>query len=125
MMNVMQLPTDYAWIFIPFAAYVAARLIRVLRHRSSRTPGPLEDNGPQYNSVSHQDVFRAAASHGGRLTVSELVVESGLTSAEAEKLLRQLTDGSRVCMEIGSDGVVWYEFPELLRNEGEEKKDGN
>lgn len=127
MMHGMQLPTDYAWIFIPFAAYVATRLIRGLRlrNRSWRTRETLDDDGPAHGTISHQEVFRAAAAHGGRLTVSELVVESGVPAAQAEKLLRQLTDGSRVCMEIGSDGVVWYEFPELLRGKKEENKDGD
>ncbi|WP_455382632.1 hypothetical protein [Salinispira pacifica] len=124
MVHVMQLPADFAWIFLPFAVYVAARIFRAIRDRSSA--GHLDAGGEPSGSarLSHSVLFRAAAAHGGRLTVSELVVETGMPPARAEKALREITDGLRVRMEIGDDGVVWYEFTELLRSAERPEADG-
>ncbi len=127
----MHLPTDYAWIFLPLIVYIAARTVRRLRERSAHRRIDGEDAPLDLRGPSHQDIFRAARAHGGRLTVSELVVETGFSAKTAEDTLRELADGVRVRMEIDAEGVEWYEFPELLpreaRNNNMEKEieDGN
>jgi hypothetical protein len=58
-------------------------------------------------------VFKLAAGHGGRLTLSQIVIETGLTLAQAESAMEKLVDGMRVRMEVDKNGLVHYEFPEL------------
>ena len=63
-------------------------------------------------------IFRLAYKLGGRLTVSDLVVDTNLTSAEAERILTGLVDNSRVTIEVRDDGLVFYEFPEIIDRRG-------
>lgn len=70
-------------------------------------------------------VYRLASRLGGRLTVSDVVVNLGWTIDDAEALLTSMTDSVRVRMEVTEDGRIWYEFRELargreLRGKGEE-----
>ena len=59
-------------------------------------------------------VFRLAYRLGGRLTVSDLVVDLDFSIEEAEQFLGQLVDSTRVTMEVEPDGLVYYEFPEII-----------
>ena len=63
-------------------------------------------------------IFRLAYRLGGRLTVSDLLVDTNLTSAEAERVLGDLVDNSRVTIEVRDDGLVFYEFPEIIDRRG-------
>ena len=59
-------------------------------------------------------IYRLAKRLDGRLTVSDVVVETGLPVREAEQTLQTMTDSVRVRMEVDERGVVTYEFTELL-----------
>lgn len=59
-------------------------------------------------------VFRLAHQLGGRLTVSDLVVDLDFSIEEAESYLGRLVDSTRVTMEVRDDGLVYYEFPEII-----------
>ena len=59
-------------------------------------------------------VFRLAYRLGGRLTVSDLVVDLDFGVEEAEQFLGQLVDSTRVTMEVQPDGLIYYEFPEII-----------
>jgi hypothetical protein len=59
-------------------------------------------------------IFQLAQAKGGRLTVSDLVIATGLSVAEAEKRLQDLSDGNRVRMEVDDRGRIRFEFTELL-----------
>ena len=59
-------------------------------------------------------VFRLAYKLGGRLTVSDLVIDLDVSIEEAESFLNQLVDSTRVTMEVRDDGLVYYEFPEII-----------
>lgn len=76
------------------------------RRRSSGTP-----------TVPDEEVraYRLAARLGGRLTVSDVVVDLGCTVDHAEALLTGMADNLRVRMEVTEDGRIWYDFPELAR----------
>ena len=66
----------------------------------------------------HQ-IFRLANRLRGRLTVSDVVVHTGLGIREAEEAMNQIVDGYRVKMEVDDRGIVLYEFPEIIaRYEG-------
>jgi hypothetical protein len=59
-------------------------------------------------------VLRLAAESGGRLTVTRTASELGWTLPRAEKVLHSLDDGLRVSSEVTPEGVIVYEFRELL-----------
>lgn len=59
-------------------------------------------------------VYRVAGRRGGRITVSDLVLDLDLPIREAEALLEALEDGRRVRSETAPNGLVIYEFPEIL-----------
>ena len=59
-------------------------------------------------------VFRLAYKRKGRITVSDAVIDLGLSIRQAEELLNGLVDGLRVRMEVTPNGLVVYEFPEIL-----------
>lgn len=64
------------------------------------------------NSLESQ-VFKLAYRRKGRLTVSDIVIETGLGIDEAERLIQGMVDNVRVRMEVNDRGMVVYEFPEI------------
>jgi hypothetical protein len=61
-----------------------------------------------------QTVLRLATQKGGTLTVTEVASDMNLSLPAAEKVLVSMDDGFRVRSEISKDGVLYYEFPEVL-----------
>lgn len=61
-----------------------------------------------------QPVLRLAEERGGRLTVTEVASLLGWPMPRAEKVLNSLEDGLRIASEVTDDGVIVYEFRELL-----------
>jgi hypothetical protein len=59
-------------------------------------------------------IFRAALKHEGRLTISDIVLETDLSIREAEKVMDGMVDGTHVRMEVEDNGLVVYEFPEII-----------
>lgn len=72
-------------------------------------------------STLESKIFRLASRLGGRVTISDVVIETDLGVQEAERLMDRLVDGTHVRMEVSDEGRVIYEFPEL---EGREPRDG-
>ncbi|CAA9318316.1 MAG: hypothetical protein AVDCRST_MAG68-2791 [uncultured Gemmatimonadetes bacterium] len=62
----------------------------------------------------HLPVLRLAASRGGRLTVTQVAQELGWTIPRAEKVLSSMEDGYRVMGDVTPEGVIVYDFPELM-----------
>ena len=60
-------------------------------------------------------LFKLAYRLKGRLTVSDIVVETGMGVAESERLIQSLVDSNHVRMEVDEQGIVTYEFPEIIR----------
>jgi len=58
-------------------------------------------------------IFKLAYRLGGRITVSDVVVASGLSVDQVERILEHMVDNSRVRMDIDDEGMVVYEFPEI------------
>lgn len=68
-------------------------------------------------------VLKLAAERRGRLTVTDVSTALGWPMRRAEKVLHSLDDGWRVASEVTDEGVIVYEFRELLllrHDEGEE-----
>jgi hypothetical protein len=125
--------------FFPFgfllfiaAIFVAARFgTRFFQHffrgidRSSPEERPLQGDRswlpPEWRSLAGRPtqnleakVFRIAYRRKGRITVSDVVIETSLGLKEAEELLNGMVDGMRVRMEVDPNGMVIYEFPEII-----------
>ena len=58
-------------------------------------------------------VLKLASIRGGTLTVTEVAADLNIAMPAAEKLLTSMDDGFRVRSDISSEGVLYYEFPEL------------
>ena len=61
-----------------------------------------------------QKVLRLATQRGGTLTVTEVASDMNLSLPAAEKVLVSMDDGFRIRSEISKEGVLYYEFPEVL-----------
>lgn len=61
-----------------------------------------------------RQVLRLATRTRGRLTVTEVAAELNLSMDAAENILNELDDGFRVRSEVTEDGVIIYEFPEVI-----------
>ena len=59
-------------------------------------------------------LFQLAFRMKGRITLSDVVIETGLDMREAEDLINKMVDGVRVTMEVDDHGHVLYEFPEII-----------
>ena len=49
--------------------------------------------------------------------MTEVAADLNLALPDAEKILISLDDGFRVRSEISNDGVLFYEFPEILHRD--------
>jgi len=59
-------------------------------------------------------IFRLAHKLKGRITLSDIVLETGLSLKEAENTVTSMVDGLRVSMEVDDRGLVIFEFPEII-----------
>jgi len=59
-------------------------------------------------------VLRLATTRGGVLTVTEVAADLNLSIPVAEKVLTGMDDGFRVRSDITDEGILLYEFPEVL-----------
>jgi hypothetical protein len=63
-----------------------------------------------------QPVLRLAGEQDGRLTVTEVASALNWPMRRAEKVLNSLEDGLRVCSDVTREGVIVYEFRELMHS---------
>ena len=75
---------------------------------------PLQRRPPPAPPDIEARVFRLANKRRGRIMVSDAVIELGLSIHQAEELLNSLVDGQRVRTQLSPNGLVVYEFPEIL-----------
>jgi len=59
-------------------------------------------------------ILKLASAKGGTLTVTEVASDLNLALPAAEKILESMDDGFRVRSDISSEGVLYYEFPEIV-----------
>lgn len=103
----------WAWILVPLVLIGGG--ILVARSLGRRRADRLERRERAGGDSFARTVFRLAEENDGVVTVSDMVVETGLEPREAEGRLNDLVDGAHVTMEISDEGRVRYEFPELKR----------
>jgi hypothetical protein len=99
-------------LFVPGVIFLGAMLLRGLKRRSRR--GELAESEPDMQSM-HSKIMRLALDKGGTLTVTDVVMETGLSIKEAEETLSNMVDGLRIKMEVRDSGIIVYEFPEIMR----------
>jgi len=75
-------------------------------------PAHRQDEHPK--ETSRVQIYKLAYKLKGRLTVSDIVIETGLDVEEAEQLIQSMVDNQRVRMEVRDDGIIVYEFPEII-----------
>jgi len=68
-------------------------------------------------------VFQLAYKLKGRITLSDIVLETGLGLKEAESFIEKMIDGTHVTMEVTDSGIVQYEFPEIIARFNEDNQD--
>ncbi len=76
----------------------------------------LQSGGYTYRHIQGRQaqLFKLAQRLGGRLTVSDIVIETGLGVEEAERFIEAMVDNSHVRMDIDDNGMVVYDFPEII-----------
>jgi ribosomal protein S27AE len=74
----------------------------------------------QIVSALQRPVIRLASEQGGRLTASLVAAELGWSIARSKKILDslELSDALRVSSEVTDEGLIVYEFRELLGDPG-------
>lgn len=60
------------------------------------------------------EIYRLADKYNGRITISDVIIQTGLNLKDAERVMNNLVDGQHVCMEVNDDGWIIYEFPEII-----------
>ena len=90
------------------AFVILGGLLWFLSHRLDESAQLVRDRSRQ-NSV-----IRLARERGGKLTVTETAADTGITMEEADRILRDLTEGGYVEMEVSDSGMVVYRFPEIV-----------
>lgn len=100
----------WAWAGVALSALVGGgaslgfwRLSRAARRHATQTERARRELA----------LFALAERSDGDLTATEVARHFGVTSVEAEAMLTAIADGTRVRMEIDSDGLVRFDFHEL------------
>ena len=111
-------------VFFVLIARIASRYFR-RDHRepylddadvwSRRDAGQRSIDLPSRGPNPEAQIFKLAYRLKGRLTISDIVVETGLRVSEAEQLVESMVDNNHVRMEVDERGMVTYEFPEIMR----------
>ncbi len=126
----------FNFLFLVFFFVFGLRIIRFILRAVSRDlhPGPDRSNGIERwrradavgpwtgNVLRNREarIFQLAFRNRGRITVSDVVIETGMDPKQTEELLNGMVDGTRVRMEVSERGFVYYEFPELIARFEEE-----
>ena len=73
----------------------------------------LQDRRKAITQAIQRKILRLASARGGTLTVTEVAADLNLALTAAETILTSMDDGFRVRSDISTEGVLYYEFPEL------------
>jgi hypothetical protein len=77
----------------------------------------LQDRQKALMQGLQRKILKLADMKGGTLTVTEVAADMNVSLPAAEKILTSMDDGFRVRSEISKEGVLYYEFPELLHRD--------
>ena len=68
-------------------------------------------------------LFRLAKDNDGKVTLSDVVIGTGMNMKEAEEYMDSIADGSHVSIEVDDNGRLVYVFPEISSNSWGKEKD--
>jgi hypothetical protein len=100
-------------VTLAFAALAGINAFRLFRTSADKRPRLSEDEKERL-------ALACASSSGGKLTETELSLDSGLNLNEAKKTLGRLANRGTAEIEVSSSGAIVYAFPCLISEE--EKK---
>lgn len=66
------------------------------------------------NMSIEDQILQLAQKKEGKITATDVAMNTELTIEEADKLLKKLAESSYVSMEISEKGIIYYEFIELI-----------
>jgi hypothetical protein len=109
-------------IFFGIIVRIGVNLFRGLSGRAdwtidgATTPYRLGNPYSARRGTSYQArIFKLAYRFKGRLTLSDIIVDTGLGIDDAERVVEEMVDNVHVRMEVDQEGGVSYEFPEIIR----------
>jgi len=101
-------------LLIPLTVFIAIGVTRLFVSTGRRR----EQSGRKLRKMPIQDqIIKLAYRKGGRLTVTDVVAETGLSFKKAEKALNEMVDFSRVNMRVSDSGIMVYEFVEICHKD--------
>lgn len=71
------------------------------------------ENKKETNESKENKILKIAKKYNGRITVTQVALETDLSLEEAEKMLKDLVRKGYVNMNVNDNGVIIYEFYEL------------
>ena len=115
MMHGFELSSVFMWLIgaVVLLAF-SGIFVRWLRGRPSQHQEVPTKGGHRECQNCEADIFKLASKLGGHLTVSDVVIHLGYSPREAEDLLEKMTDGLRIRMEVNDNGLIVYEFAEVI-----------
>jgi hypothetical protein len=115
MMHGFGLSSVFMWLIGAVVVFAfSGILIRWFRGQLSQHRKVPTNGGHREGQKSEADIYRLARKLGGYLTVSDVVIHLGYSTRQAENLLEKMTDGLRIRMEVNDNGLIVYEFSELI-----------
>ena len=99
-------------LFILAVIFLGVLLLRGLTGISRK--GALRKSKPDMQSL-HSKIMKLALDKGGELTVTDVVMATGLSIEKAEEELNNMVDGLRIKMEVRDSGIIVYEFLEIIK----------
>ena len=101
---------------IPLAIFFGVKFARRLTALNNRGVKKDESKAAKIGDQSLQSKIMTLALHNkGVLTVSDVVIATGLSVKQTEETLNSMVDSYRVKMEVKDSGIVVYEFAELIK----------
>jgi hypothetical protein len=110
---------DSEWPAALFSCAVAAT-VGWLMLRSVRRD--LQENQEVARTHRQLAVLKLAEAEDGQLTVTEVAARLGWSLDDAAATLRSLDDGLRVTTTVTDEGIILYDFPELIHDPGRRKR---
>ena len=89
--------------------------IKLLRDHFGRDKRIDANKADMRNRTLNAEVLKLAGTHGGKLTIVEVVTALAITSEEAKRVLDSLAVEGHADFQVTDSGVVVYDFQEIRR----------
>ena len=99
-------------LFVPGVIFLGVTLLRRFAGLSKK--GDVVKSNLDIQSLQ-SEIMRLSLDKGGTLTVTDVVMATGLSIEKSEEALNNMVDGLRIKMEVRDSGIIVYEFPEIMK----------